>query len=396
VAESVKRRVNRGGSLSPSDTVGREILLRRLRRTLDVQSVVLDAERRMGKTSLVKKFKAESTPDNLIVYRNLENVSEIHEFVEFVVQDITPHLTTKQKALHRFNDVFKRLGGAEVSGVIKIPASLAPEWKTFLEAIFADLMEHQAVPVYFLWDEIPLMLDNIKRKEGETAAMEILDTLRHLRQTHTNLRMVFTGSVGLHHIITRLKDEGYGNAPINDMLQMDVPALKPEDGEGLALSLLLGESVETDEPAAIAKAISEAVSHLPFYIHHVVGALADRCEPVTVADVEGVTVACLTAAQDPWHLSYYQERIRKYYTDDEKRTLALLDILAVAETPLPLEQVLNLLSAKISTQEDERETMLRIINLLRRDHYLTQTSDGTYQFQYPLIARAWRLRRGLT
>ncbi|MEZ5602385.1 MAG: hypothetical protein R3F36_16280 [Candidatus Competibacteraceae bacterium] len=42
--------------------------------------------------------------------------------------------------------------------------------------------------------------------------MDLLDTLRGLRQTHANLRMIYTGSIGLHHIVTALREEGYVNS----------------------------------------------------------------------------------------------------------------------------------------------------------------------------------------
>ena len=67
-----------------------------------------------------------------------------------------------------------------------------------------------------------MMLDNIKQDSGEKVAMEVLDTLRSLRQMSGNqspskLRMVFTGSIGLHHVISSLKQAGYANAPTNDL-----------------------------------------------------------------------------------------------------------------------------------------------------------------------------------
>lgn len=48
-------KANPGGEISPSDTVGRDKLINRLWETLAHQSVVLVSERRMGKTTVVKK-----------------------------------------------------------------------------------------------------------------------------------------------------------------------------------------------------------------------------------------------------------------------------------------------------------------------------------------------------
>lgn len=67
-------RVNPGGKIPPEEVLGRDKLIQRLWRVLERQSVVLSAERRMGKTCIVKKMTAECPRDKLAVYRELEGV----------------------------------------------------------------------------------------------------------------------------------------------------------------------------------------------------------------------------------------------------------------------------------------------------------------------------------
>jgi len=57
------------------------------------------------------------------------------------------------------------------------------------------------------------MLASIRDRQNEKTAMEVLDFLRALRQTHSGLRMVITGSIGLHHVLSSLRDKNYGNSP---------------------------------------------------------------------------------------------------------------------------------------------------------------------------------------
>jgi hypothetical protein len=42
-------------------------------------------------------------------------------------------------------------------------------------------------------------------KIGDESAMELLDTLRSIRQMYPAVRMVYTGSIGLHHVIGSLR-----------------------------------------------------------------------------------------------------------------------------------------------------------------------------------------------
>jgi len=70
-----------------------------------------------------------------------------------------------------------------------------------------------------------MMLENIQQDHGEATAMELLDSLRAFRQTYRSLRMIYTGSIGLHHVIGSLRTMGYTNAPKNDMATIHVPPL---------------------------------------------------------------------------------------------------------------------------------------------------------------------------
>ncbi len=54
-------RTNPGGQIDPAQIIGRDELIKRLWEILSRQSLVLTAERRMGKTSVVLKMKAEVT-----------------------------------------------------------------------------------------------------------------------------------------------------------------------------------------------------------------------------------------------------------------------------------------------------------------------------------------------
>ncbi len=234
-------RANPGGYIPPNEVIGRDALIAQLWQILERQSVVLTAERRMGKTTIVKKMAAESPSGKLTVYHELEHLNTPLEFVQVVYDDVREHLSRSTQATKRVIDFLNQLGGTEVGGIIKFPDRMASEWKTLFTKTIEDLVEHQERPLIFFWDEMPMMLDNIKQRNGEPGAMDVLNTLRHLRQTHPSLRMVYTGSIGLHHVITALKRTGYSNAPTNDMRKVDVPPLSPADGRDLALRLLTGE-----------------------------------------------------------------------------------------------------------------------------------------------------------
>ena len=387
-------KTNPGGHIPPSEVIGRNTLIQRLWRILERQSLVLTAERRMGKTCIVRKMTAEVPQGSLPIYHDLEGLRTPLEFAEIVFRDTEGYLSGLSRIAERARRVLTQLGGTEFGGVIKFPESVASHWKTLLTKTIEDLVEHQDRTVIFVWDELPLMLYNIRERINEDVAMEVLDTLRALRQTHPKLRMIFTGSIGLHQVITSLKQSGYANDPTNDMFAEDVPPLSSADAQDLASRLLEGEGILTDNLQAVAQAIATAVDGIPYYIHHVVDQLKDHGEIVGETTVQEMVNMCLTDPQDRWHMRHYHERVRTYYAPTERPfALGLLDIFSTADTPLAFDDVFNLLKARLVTEDSDM--VQHLLTLLQRDHYIMQQQNGTYSFRFSLIQRSWRLQRGL-
>ena len=391
---------NPGGAVSPENVMGRDHLIDRLWATLKHQSLVLVAERRMGKTCIIKKMEAQPPNGIMIRVRDVGGVSSPIEFVERVAEDVEKHLNGFQKTATKTKEFLASLSGAQILGV-KLPTIAAPHWKALLERILGDLAQHGDRQTILCWDELPWMLQKIARSEGETVVMDLLDTLRSLRQTHANLRMIYTGSIGLHHVVTALREEGYVNSPVNDMRTVEVPPLDDGHAEALAKALIQGEGLTSgtlDETAAI---IARRVDAIPFYIHHVVATMADRGQAATPEIAETIVAEALANAQD-WDLEHFRSRLGAYYGERAEVVRALLDQLAETE-PLNLDELherlkINLSRLGASAQrmvEGDREALRTLLKLMQRDHYLCQDRDGGYRFRFGLIRRWWRLDQGL-
>lgn len=393
-------KANPGGAVSPENVMGRDRLIERLWATLKHQSLVLVAERRMGKTCIIKKMEAQPPNGITIQVRDVGGVSSPIEFVERVAEDVEKHLKLFQKTATKAKEFWASLGGTQILGV-KLPTTAAPHWKALLERILGDLAQHGDRQVILCWDELPWMLQKIARSEGETVVMDLLDTLRGLRQTHANLRMIYTGSIGLHHVVTALREEGYVNSPVNDMRTVEVPPLDDGHAEALAKALIQGEGLTSSAPDETAAIIAKRVDAIPFYIHHVVAAMADRGQAATPEIAETIVAEALANAQD-WDLEHFRSRLGAYYGERAEVVRALLDQLAETE-PLVLDELherlkLNLSRLGTNAQrmvEGDREALRTLLKLMQRDHYLRQDQDGGYRFRFGLIRRWWRLDQGL-
>ena len=181
---------------------GRDSLIAELWQRLDQLCVLMNAERRIGKTSVLRKMASDGAPGWFPVLLDLEKFHSAEEFAVGVYEQVQGYLGTWKKTAnaarkiyedHEFEH-FKRTSGRR-------------PWKALLTAAVHDLLaEKQEVRPVFLWDEVPYMIDHIRRADGEQAAVEVLDTLRSLRQEYPDLRMVFSGSIGLHHVLGSIRD----------------------------------------------------------------------------------------------------------------------------------------------------------------------------------------------
>jgi hypothetical protein len=385
-------KVNRGGLLAPDQVVGRNEFIDELWHSLVGAGVVLTAERRVGKTSVVRRMHAEPRASFTTFYQDLERVHRPIEFVEAVLGSVRSHLSTQRRTLERLGEFLSALGGTEVAGVLTLPDVAAPQWKTLLLRVMADLMQHQEGHVVFFWDEYPQMLHNIAATAPEEA-MEVMDVLRSLRQEHPRLRMVLTGSIGLHTVIHALQQKGYRNAPNNDLQQFSLPPLSDEDAAGLAAALLAGEKIVAADAGLVATEVAATVGNIPFYIHQVVGAMRGRAG-VGPGTANQIVDEGLNNPQDPWELRHYRTRLEHDYSaEDRPYALATLDALAVAQTPLSFRDLSSRAMARPGVTDDER--LRTVLKLLQQDHYVVRSPDREYRFATPLIARWWRMDRDL-
>lgn len=388
-------KANPGGHISPKELIGRDELIADIWRRLEGRSVVLSAERRMGKTSIIKKMKAEPLAGVLPVWRDLEKVRTPEEFAELVFQDVEEHLGRFQRTALKARSFLSSIGGTEIKGVFKLPQIQSHHWKSLLSHTIEDLVTHQGSRLIFFWDELPLMIYNIKQSNGEIAAMEVLDLLRDLRQTHESLRMVFTGSIGLHNVLTGLKRDGYANDPVNDMAKVDVPPLQV-DSTAITLieALMDGENIEAVDKHAVSRCLAETVDGFPFYIQHVVEQLAIMKKTATEELVKEIVARFLVDDNDAWELRHFRTRIDTYYLPEERPyALVLLDILASDAEPLNFDKLFNLLKTKFVTEDSELAR--KVLTQIQLDHYITRDTNGAYMFRFPIIRRWWRLERGI-
>lgn len=385
-------KANPGGEIDAADIIGRDALIKTIWDALNGQSLLLTAERRLGKTTILKKMRAQPPEHFVCIYQDLEGITSPQEFVVSVREKLRPRYNWINKTTAAGANFLNRFAGAEVQGV-KLPQARNANWKSDLVSHIkkAELQKNQKL--VFFWDELPLMLYNIKKTYDMAAARDVLDALRNLRQ-ETQVRMILTGSVGLHHVITDLHSGGNANAPVNDLRQIEVVPLTPDFGKELALQLLNGEGIQSDNLDELAAAIAVNADYIPYYIHHLVIELKEISQKVDASVLQSVTTKCISRADDTWNLRYYRERIDTYYNAERAGlAIAILDYLCTQESPLTLDEIFNGLKATTRLTESQRAAVREVARTLELDHYLKGSDTGNLCFRSTLVKRWWEKQR---
>ena len=381
---------NPGGRLDLSEVRGRDRDIARLWKVLDRQSVVLSAERRIGKTHTVLKMASEASEDLLCVYQDLEGVHSIAQLAREIYAAVSRHLSGRGKikaaAVKLWTDLLpKRIGDLDLPTAEQL-------WRETIRNALKDVLSvNPEGRVLLIWDEFPLMLYNL-RKAGAELPIQLLDLLRQERQQNDRLRFLFTGSVGLHLVLRNLRRSGNANDPTNDMQTESLPPLAKDDAIALAAELIGSLQNRGDNVADVASAVYTAVGGFPYYIHHIVDQLSLLRDSVSPESVSEVRSALIYAESDPAHLRYYVDRIELYY-DDRERDVAhkVLDAISSAPAELSTDEISDRISAlgpPVSPRDLES-----VLMMLCQDHYLVAiraTGYLRYQFRWAIVRDWWK------
>lgn len=372
-------------------------------------SVIIEAPRRFGKTSVIKelirqeKAKQEEDKEFNMIFLELEGEETIEHFCFKFYRELLSlyHVRRHLETIGQFfedawNAVASRTGKI---GTPEFDIELRErtrqlnftEWKEKISPLIAGLnsLEKNTIIVF---DEFPDMLANFKNKgisKEEYKAMVDLLTgwLRSLRQSSDSGRkyqFVFCGSVNLRKTLEKL---GISKR-INDLESLYVPPMKDDEAIVLIEALCKEYQLSID-PDATGFLIQKIASGSPYYGQITIKALRDTREnSFNAATVRTVYEAMLRNGNHD--LDHFHSRLAEYLTPLERETAAHI-LLHLCREACREQQMYQ----SFFYEKCDYEIFQDVVDRLIFEGYLTRdlSDNNNLRFVSPLLKDWWACKK---
>ena len=377
---------------------------------------LLTAQRRMGKTSLVRELLRRLSHEGAFetIFVDLEAAADPAD----AIAEVCVQSKTAQGAWRRIRFAFANflppelevgahsgaLAGTEVR--VKLRAGIdSGNWRQRGDEVFAALAANDR-PVVLAIDEFPILANRLLKghdyrvtPERRQALDEFLSWLRRNGQTHQGrITMFLSGSVSLEPVLHQAGLSAQANifSPFE---------LKPWD-EQTAVACLgaLAEAYEIDLPHAVRRDMCRRLRcHIPHHVQQFFDNLHEAMRrtgqrSASLADTERVYAVEMLGIRGQMDLEHYESRLRMVLGDVGYRiALEMLTEAAVNEGRLhndAIKRYREYFGVPAQNRvENAADSTSDVLRLLEHDGYLVPSGRG-YVFLSGLLEDWWRARHG--
>ncbi|MDL2285866.1 hypothetical protein LJC24_00310 [Desulfococcaceae bacterium OttesenSCG-928-F15] len=386
---------------------GRESDKKILTRKIDEGGhILLTAQRRMGKTSLMKELQRILMDRYLCIYVDLQDDSSAEDAIVAISLELRDHEGLWGKVGRIFSnfipqllDKIEEINLSEIG--IKLRSALSSaNWQEKGDRLFDFLAESER-PVLLMMDEFPILINRIlvdeefkPRANGRENADTFLSWLRKNGNKHQDkIRIILSGSIGLEPILRRAGLSATANTypPFE---------LKPWDRETAigCLQALAREYNLIFHDQAEAAMVDRLGYCIPHHVQMFFSHVLDYCDrrgkkEFQAAEVDEVYNREMLSVRGHAEMSHYEERLKSVLGPELfSFALELLTETACAgslsaKALKSLTRFYNFSSA--TADSATKEVML----VLEHDGYLKPSEEG-YVFISTLLKDWWQARHG--
>ena len=385
-----------------------EILTDRMR---DGTHTLVTAQRRMGKTSLVRELLRRLAKDGEFetVFVDLEAALDQADAIAEVAVCARPVSRVWGRIEASFANILKEVGSRieelSVSDLkVKLRAGIdAGNWAQRGDSVFAALAD-SARPVVLAIDELPILVNRLLKDssgritpEGRQEADAFLSWLRRNGQAHRQrVTLILSGSVGLEPLLEQAGLSAHANI-------FSAYDLKPWDEDIAVLCLSeLAKTYEIGLPREICQGMYRRLRCcIPHHVQMYFDKLHDRLrhtgrQAASEEDAEWVYRHEMLSVRGQMDLQHYEDRLRTIL--GTAGYPVAMEILTAAAVGGRLDgDVVDRYRAHFAAGAEDTEpgdpSVGDVLHVLHHDGYL-EPQDGGYRFRSGLLEDWWRNRWG--
>ena len=383
-----------------------EVLTKRVH---DGTHTLLTAQRRMGKTSLLRELLRRLGEEGRFetIFVDLEGADTPADAIAEIGAQSRAAQSVWSRIKPGFANILREAGSRvdtlAVSEVhVKLRAGIdGGNWRQRGDAIFTALADNER-PVVLAIDELPILLNRMLKgqdyriaPEGKRSVDEFLSWLRKNVQAHQGrICMILSGSVSLEPILRQAGLSAHANvySPFD---------LKPWDEEtALACLAALADTYGLDLLSDVREDMCRRLRCLvPHHVQRFFDNLhlhlrrANR-RNATIDDVERVYADDMLSVQGQVDMEHYESRLKLVLGVEGYRcALAMLTEAVVNEGMLHREAIDQYREYFRAEDEDEPVEVDEVLLTLEHDGYLAPRGDD-YRFVSGLLEDWWHSRHG--
>ncbi len=367
---------------------------------------LLTAQRRMGKTSLIREALRclEKTGEFATLFVDLEAAQDPMD----AIAEIATRTRAVQGIWSRVKSGFinfLRQGPIDKLGISQLQVSLRAgvdkgNWKQKGDAIFAAMDKHNK-PVVLALDELPLLINRLLKgsdyritPDRMKAVDEFMSWLRKVGQAHRNIRMIVFGSIGLE---PTLRTAGL-SAQANIFTPLELGPWD-EDTASRCLEALANNYEIKLSPALRREMCRKLRCCIPHHIQQFFDYLhedlrrAGKSE-ATHEDIERVYSNHMLGIRGRIDLEHYEGRLRMALGDGDYRiAMEVLTEAAVNSGYLDHASIEGYMRYYHTPEREGKGFILNMLRMLEHDGYLSKETGG-YRFVSGLLEDWWRAQNG--
>ena len=380
-----------------------EILINRIN---DGANISLVAQRRIGKTSILRELTERIKDDYTCLFVDLQQSKCSEEAITEISKIIHSHKPLWKKVKEAFANIFGKVTDSveeidlgEIG--VKIRSGLTKSnWQEKGDQIFSILAKAD-IPVVLMLDEMPIMLNfmlkgnefKIAPERKEQADMFLSWFRKNTLKYQGKVRTIISGSIGLEPILRQARL----SATINHFEPFELKPWSEDTAVDCikALSNEYGLILKDNVPQNMTKRLGCCIPH---HVQMFFGNINYYCQEkrkkeCSLKDVKHVYETMMLNVRGHAELTHYEERL-EMVLGKELFTLAIDMLTETAITGyLSNEAIIEFQKEYSISDKNIADAQKEILWVLEHDGYLKQ-KDNKYTFVSKLLRDWWKTRLG--